>query len=485
MLLERNQVYVSPPNAIVTVTDGHLQVSPRPEIPRLFMPVDFMLRSLALTMGRRAIGVVLSGGGTDGALGMQAIKEVDGITFAQDEKSAAQDSMPRSAILTGCVDYVLDPAGIAKELLRIGSHPYLDTSAEPEAGNLITANEEAELQKIFALLRRTMGVDFSGYKRSTILRRIRRRMTLRRVEQMAEYLAMLRNESEEVGSLYQDFLIRVTSFFRDPKAFEVLSKEVFSVLIKQREADEPIRIWVSGCATGEEVYSIAIAVLETLGKDSMSTPVKILATDVNERALEVARAGMYIENIEDDVSRERLRRFFTRVDNCFQISKSIRDMCIFSRHDISHDPPFARLDLVTCRNLLIYLNLAVQRRVLPLFHYALKPSGYLMLGPSESIGAFSELFTPVNSEHKVPPSSSSGDLRPRLPDGSAVDNPVTGDTPERWSHPKNSERPSRSSRCTATAVAPRFRETTPIPCDTKSPRSRRSVPTSMNIASTS
>ena len=192
MHLEPNQVYVSPPNAIVTVTDGHLQVSPRPEIPRLFMPVDFMLRSLASTMGRRTIGVVLSGGGTDGALGTQAIKEVDGITFAQDEKSAAQDSMPRSAILTGCVDYVLDPAGIAHELLRVGSHPYLATAAEPATSELITDGEEAELQKIFALMRRATGVDFTRYKRSTILRRVRRRMTLRRVEHMSEYRACSR-----------------------------------------------------------------------------------------------------------------------------------------------------------------------------------------------------------------------------------------------------------------------------------------------------
>ncbi|MGA7495286.1 MAG: chemotaxis protein CheB [Isosphaeraceae bacterium] len=401
MHLEPNQVYVSPPNAIVTVTDGHLQVSPRPEIPRLFMPVDFMLRSLASTMGRRAIGVVLSGGGTDGALGMQAIKEVDGITFAQDEKSAAQDSMPRSAILTGCVDYVLDPAGIAHELLQVGSHPYLATPAEPATTELITDGEEAELQKIFALIRRYSGVDFTRYKRSTILRRVRRRMILRRVEHLSEYPCLLQNEPEEISALYQDFLIRVTSFFRDPKSFDVLSREIFPILIKQRPTDEPIRIWVSGCATGEEVYSIAIGLMETLGDHSMSTPVKILATDVNERALEVARAGMYIENIAADVSPERLRRFFTQVDNCYQICKSIRDICIFSRHDISRDPPFARLDLITCRNLLIYLNLAVQRRVLPLFHYALKPGGYLMLGPSETIGAYSELFTPVNSEHKI------------------------------------------------------------------------------------
>ncbi len=173
------------------------------------------------------------------------------------------------------------------------------------------------------------------------------------------------------------------------------------ILIKERSRDEPIRIWVSGCATGEEVYSLAISVQETLGEHSLNSPVKILATDVNERALEVARAGMYIENIEADVSPERLRRFFTQVDNCYQISKSIRDMCIFSRHDISRDPPFARLDLITCRNLLIYLNQSVQRRVLPLFHYALKPGGYLMLGPSETIGGFSELFTAVNAEHKI------------------------------------------------------------------------------------
>ena len=401
MLLEPNQVYVSPPNAIVTVTDGHLQVSPRPEIPRLFMPIDFMLRSLALTMGRRY---------RSGSLGRRHRRQLSGCRRSR-KRTASHSRRMRSrplrtvcragAILTGCVDYVLDPAGIAQELLRISSHPYLATAGEPGTSDLISDTEEAELQKIFGLLRRTTRVDFGRYKRSTVLRRVRRRMSLRRVEQMSEYLRLLQNDPEEISALYQDFLIRVTSFFRDPKAFDILSKEVLAVLVKQRPADEPIRIWVSGCATGEEVYSVAICVMETLGKHSLSTPVKILATDVNERALEVARAGMYIENIQADVSPERLRRFFTQVDNCYQISKSIREICVFSRHDISRDPPFARLDLVTCRNLLIYLNLAVQRRVLPLFHYALNPGGYLMLGPSETIGAFGDLFTPVNSEHKI------------------------------------------------------------------------------------
>ena len=257
------------------------------------------------------------------------------------------------------------------------------------------------MQKIFSLIRDASGVDFGRYKRSTIMRRIRRRMTLKRLDRVTDYVGLLQKERDELTALYQDFLIRVTSFFRDPEAFDFLRAKIFPDLIRNRPNETPVRIWVAGCATGEEVYSLAIALTESLAQLSSSVPIKILATDVNERALEIARRGVYIENIAADVSQERLRRFFSRVDGSYQISKKIRDLCVFSRHDLTRDPPFARLDLITCRNLLIYLNLAVQRRVIPLFHYALRPSGYLMLGPSETIGVFGELFTPVNTEFKV------------------------------------------------------------------------------------
>jgi two-component system CheB/CheR fusion protein len=401
MVLEADHVYVIPPNAIVTVADSRLKLTPRIEVPRPFMPVDYLFRSLAKTMSRRAIGVILSGGGTDGVLGLQEIKEADGITFAQDQMSATHESMPRSAILSGCVDYVLPPDGIARELARIGRHRYLAEESDRRAGEPDNQQEVDEIQRVFGLVRAATGVDFSRYKRNTLLRRTRRRMGLRRVENLTDYVKLLEREPDEIGALYQDYLIRVTSFFRDSAAFDQLRDQVIPALLHDRLQEQPIRIWAVGCATGEEVYSIAISLIEALGERAYGTQIKIMATDVNERALEIARAGVYVENIAADVSPERLRHFFTRVDGRYQIGKNIRDMCMFSRHDITRDPPFARLDLITCRNLLIYLDLPIQRRVMPMFHYALRPGGCLMLGPSESIGTFSDLFTPMEPENKI------------------------------------------------------------------------------------
>jgi len=282
-VLEPDHVYVIPPNAIVTVAGSRLKLTPRSEVPRPFMPVDYLFRSLPNTMGRRAIGVILSGGGTDGALGLKEITEADGITFAQDESSAAQDSMPRSAILSGSVDYVLPPEAIARELARIGRHPYLADHAQRGVGEPITQEEEFAIQRVFGLMRTSSGVDFSRYKRNTLLRRTRRRMGLRRLEQIGDYVKLLEREPEEVGALYQDYLIRVTSFFRDPAAFDRLRDQTFPALLRDRSPDQPIRIWVVGCATGEEVYSVAITLVEALGERAYGTQVKIMATDVNGR----------------------------------------------------------------------------------------------------------------------------------------------------------------------------------------------------------
>ena len=363
------------------------------------MPIDHLFRSLAHERGRRSIGVILSGGGTDGSLGVEAIKGEGGITFAQDEHSAQHDSMPRSAIASGCIDFILDPEGIARELMRIASHAYVNREPDPATGGE-RATPDA-IKAIFDLLRSTRGLDFSQYKRNTTRRRIERRMALLRVDDVAAYHRILRDDPAEIGALYQDMLIRVTNFFRDPQAFEFLQQNIFPSLLSDRPADLPIRIWVAGCSTGEEVYSLAIALLETMGDRADTTPIKILASDINESALERARAGHYIENIAMDVSPERLRRFFSRVNDHYQVGKAIRDICVFSRHDLTRDPPFAGLDLVSCRNVLIYFDLALQRRVMPLFHYALRPGGHLMLGPSETIGTFGELFTPVDRDSKV------------------------------------------------------------------------------------
>jgi two-component system CheB/CheR fusion protein len=395
--LECNHLYLLPPDQEMALTDGKLEMTPRPPRRSGYMPADHLFRSLAEVQKSRAIGVILSGGGTDGTLGFKAIKEHGGITFAQDEHSAKQTSMPRSAALDGSVDYVLPPDEIAQHLARIASHSYTAAAAPVAA----PTSEEEGMNRIMSLLRSRMDVDFTQYKRNTIYRRIRRRMALCGTESLADYRRMLEDHPAELQSLYQDFLIRVTRFFRDEEVFEVIKGKVFPALIRGRAANQPIRIWVAGCATGEEVYSLAICLLEFLGDQERALPIKILATDLSEAALEKARAGIYIDNIEIDVSPERLRRFFAKINSHYQISKSVRDLCIFSKHNLASDPPFSRLDLVSCRNVLIYLDNSLQRRILPILHYALNPGGFLILGSSESVGSFGDLLTVVDQKHRI------------------------------------------------------------------------------------
>jgi two-component system CheB/CheR fusion protein len=395
MAVEMNHVYLIPPNTNMALRDGRLTLTPRSPLPGQHMPVDHLFRSLAAVQKNHAIGVILSGGGTDGTLGFHAIKAEGGITFAQDERSAKQSSMPRSAVLDGSVDYVLPPKDITRQLMRVVQHPY----AQELAAEQVAVGDG--YQEIIALLRSATNVDFSHYKQTTIKRRILRRMALLGLENLDDYLRRLHDDPAELNSLYQDFLIRVTQFFRDPAAFEALKQKVFPVLTRERAATAPVRIWVAGCSTGEEVYSLAISLMEYLEDKPASFPIKILATDLNEAALEKARSGVYVDNIEIDVSPERLRRFFIRGAGHYQINKAVRDLCVFSRHNMVSDPPFSHLDLVSCRNLLIYLDSALQRRVLPILHYALKVDGFLFLGASENIGPFSELFEPVDTKHRI------------------------------------------------------------------------------------
>jgi two-component system CheB/CheR fusion protein len=397
MAVEVNSVYLIPPNTNMALTDGHLTLMPRLHLPGGHMPVDHLFRSLAGVLRSRGIGVVLSGGGTDGALGLQAIKAEGGITFAQDEKTARQSSMPRAAILDGAVDYVLRPRDIARELERILNHPYTREAAHP----VERPPEAGDFDGILALLRTALGIDFTHYKQSTIKRRILRRLALRGMTHLGDYLALLQADPAELQQLYQDLLIRVTQFFRDLEAFEALKQKILPVLIKDRPPTQPIRIWVAGCSTGEEVYSLAILLLEYLNGQPQPPPIKILATDINESALEKARAGVYLDNIEIDVSPERLRRFFIRQDGHYQISKAVREMCVFSRHNMASDPPFSRLDLVSCRNVLIYMDGVLQKRVVPILHYALNPEGYLFLGSSESLGSFAEMFAVADGRHRI------------------------------------------------------------------------------------
>ncbi len=397
MTVRINEVYVIPPNTNMALTDGHLMLTPRSVAPGSHMPVDHLFRSLATVQGSQAIGIVLSGGGTDGALGLQAIKSEGGITFAQDEKSAKHPSMPRAAIMDGVIDYVLRPSDIARELERIARHPYSLEVHPPTQ----PSPEPQVFEEVLTLLRSRLGVDFTHYKKSTIQRRILRRMALRNMDDAHQYARFVHDDPVELQNLYQDFLIRVTQFFRDPEAFQALKDKVIPALVKDRPSRAPIRIWVAGCATGEEAYSIAIVLMEYLESQPEMSPIKILATDLNELALEKARAGVYLDNIEIDVTPERLRRFFIRQDGHYQISKAIRELCVFSRHNMVSDPPFSRLSLVSCRNVLIYMDTPLQKRVLPILHYSLSPDGYLFLGTSESVGGFTDLFGVVDLKHRI------------------------------------------------------------------------------------
>jgi two-component system CheB/CheR fusion protein len=308
--------------------------------------------------------------------------------------------MPRAAIATGSVDLVLKPADIAKEIERIGRHPYAKPSrGERGAGELLL--REDQLERLVTLLRNASGIDFTHYKSPTIRRRTQRRMVLLQMTDVAQYLRHLQTDSTEAQQLSQDILIHVTRFFRDPESFQALGAEVFPDITANRASDTPIRIWVPGCSTGEEAYSVAISVLEHLGEEAASVSVQIFATDVSEAAIDYARVGVYPQTIAADVSPERLRRFFSKGDGNYRISKVVRDLCVFARQDLTRDPPFPKLDLVVCRNVLIYLAPAPQRKLLNVFHYSLRPSGYLMLGHAETTGPYNDLFAIANKRHRI------------------------------------------------------------------------------------
>ena len=403
--VEPDRVYVIPPSQDIGIADGMLKLVPRTQAGRLHMPIDYFLRTLADAQGSQGIGVVLSGTATDGTLGLQAIKAEGGIAFAQDPASAQFDGMPRSAIAAGCVDFVLSPEGIARELTRLGRDPYMAAGTPPALSGSAPARPSEEedkgsLNKIFALLRKGSGSDFGAYKKTTLRRRIARRMLVNRSETLEAYARHLEGDASEIHALYQDCLITVTSFFRDPAVFEALQERVYPVLLG-RAPDVPVRVWVPGCATGEEVYSIAIGLLERAGELSRNPSLQIFATDLSESALEKARAGLYLPNIAQDVSAERLERFFTKVDGRYQISKTVREACVFARHDLAKDPPFSRMDLISCRNVLIYMEPHLQERMLATLHYALNPGGFLVLGTSESVGASSAFLAPLDEKRRI------------------------------------------------------------------------------------
>jgi two-component system, chemotaxis family, CheB/CheR fusion protein len=396
--VESNRVHVIPPEVYPQLVDGRLLMVPRPDQPGVPTPIDSFFVSLAMAQGERAIVVILSGMGSDGAQGVRAVKARGGFVFVQAPETAKYDGMPRAAIETGAADLVLPPAGLAQKLVELAGDPNVATG--PDTLDPFAA-EPARLNELFDMLRAVSGVDFSHYKSPTIKRRVLRRMALNRVADLPAYVDMLRSRPDEVRDLYSDILIHVTRFFREPESFEALSDKVLSRLIVKSRADNPIRIWVAGCATGEEVYSLVMTLLEHAGDRASGLNLQVFGTDVSEVAIQQARLGIYPATIAGDVSSERLRRFFTKVDSGYRISKSIRDYCVFARQDLTRDPPFSKLDLILCRNVLIYMDSTLQRKLIPTFHYALKPNGFLMLGQAETTGMRAELFALVDKEHKI------------------------------------------------------------------------------------
>ncbi len=393
---EANHVYVIPPRCNLGISDGVIHTPARPDSGRN-LPIDSFFRALAADRGSQAIGVILSGTASDGTLGLQAIKTAGGITFAQEIRTAKFDGMPGSAIATGAVDFVLPPEGIARQLAAIAR----ESRAPIEHPETIESPGDRELAKILRLVRSATGVDFAHYKHSTLQRRVKRRMTLRGFETLEDYGRDLERNREEANALCENCLITVTQFFREPGVFEELKKSVFPALAENRGPEDPIRIWVPGCSTGEEAYSVAICLMEFLDEAKAIVPFEIFATDLSEAAIAKARTGIYTDAAVARVSPERLARFFVRTERGHQVAKSIRELCVFARHNLAHDPPFSRLDLISCCNVLIYLGAVLQRKVLSILHYSLKPSGFLVLGPSESIGMLTESFHQVDKTHKI------------------------------------------------------------------------------------
>jgi two-component system CheB/CheR fusion protein len=379
MEIEPDHLYVIPPDVELEIVNQSLRMTPRAPIASgPHMPIDHFLRSLAQEYGSRAIGVLLSGAGTDGAAGLEAVKAAGGMTFAQEPTTARFGSMPKAAIEAGCVDLVLAPEAIAAELTKLGPHPYFTEEEAPEPA----LDEKDQFESILALLRETVGVDFALYRQDTIRRRILRRLALCNIGSLEEYRRQLESDSRELSTLHRDLLIGVTRFFRDPAMFESLKKLVFPHLVAHRPEDAAIRVWVPGCATGEEAYSIAISLQEYFEETRRSYPVQIFASDISSTAVDKARRGRYAGTIAADVSPARLNRYFSEFEGGYQISKLLREMCVFSKHDLLQDPPFSKLDLISCRNVLIFFGI-VRRNIIARFHYALNPGGFLVLGPSE------------------------------------------------------------------------------------------------------
>jgi two-component system, chemotaxis family, CheB/CheR fusion protein len=397
--IEPNHIYICPPNHILTIVENTIRLQERnSDLQR--RPIDVFLSSLAEDSGESCVGILLSGGGTDGTLGMKAIKERGGLTLAQgrDGSAPAQSGMPNAAVAAGVVDLVLSVEEMAA---RLDQHAR-ETQARPDAVVQDELEHEGEIRNaIYEILLKQVGHDFAGYKVKTFMRRVRRRMQVLQMTSLDHYLQRLREDPEEVTLLFRDLLIGVTNFFRDPGAFDALATMVIPSLFENKGAADSVRVWVPGCATGEEVYSIAILLREHMDTLRAAPKVQIFATDIDEQALSVARLGRYPAPLMEHVSPQRLKRFFVADDVTYQVSRDVRDLCMFSTHSIIRDPPFSRIDLVSCRNLLIYFGVAFQGQAIPVFHFSLRPRGYLFLGTSENVSQYGDLFAPVDKKHRI------------------------------------------------------------------------------------
>lgn len=394
-----NRVYVAPPNKDLAFLKGEILLLD-PESPRGHrLPIDFFFRQLAQDQGDKAACIILSGTGSDGSLGLRDIKGGGGLVMAQEPSSAKYDGMPTSAMGTGLVDLVLPPDQMPAKLIS-----YFKTSRAPIAQDSQAAKQkdgEAPVQKILVLLRDRVGHDFSCYKQSTIIRRIQRRMSIQQISGLEKYLRYVRAHPDELDALFKDLLIGVTGFFRDPQAFEAIQEKVIPKLLEQLEPKQALRVWVPGCSTGEEVYSLVIIIKECLARAGKDVPLQIFGTDIDKVAVDKAREGLYPASIAADLGPERLARYFREEPGYYRVTKELRDPVVFSVQDVMKDPPFSKLDLLCCRNLLIYLDTAAQKKLLPLFHYTLKPQGMLFLGSSESIGGFGDLFKMLDKKWKI------------------------------------------------------------------------------------
>ena len=400
MVVLPNCAYIIPPNRDMAFLNGSLQLL-EPSAPRgRRMPIDFFFRSLAQDQHERAICIVLSGTGSDGTQGLRDIKAEGGMVMAQRPNSTEYDGMPRSAIATGLVDYELLPAEMPDQLMAYAGRAF---GKNAQAAPRPASTNDSALKKIFVLLRARTGHDFSQYKPNTINRRIERRLAIHQIDSIDNYVQYLQQKPSEVEALFRDLLIGVTGFFRDPEAFRQLEDQVIPELFATRPAGSLIRVWSAGCATGEEAFSLAILLQEQLEKEHRNHTVQIFATDIDSQAIASARAGVYPASIAADISAERLAAFFTAEADggAYRINKSIRDMLVFSEQNVIKDPPFSRIDLLSCRNLLIYMGADLQKKLIPLFHYALNPGGFLFLGTSETVGEFGDLFAPLDRKLKL------------------------------------------------------------------------------------